>query len=140
MHRLLKVSLSAALISAKLTGAAQAAYSPEQFATLERLIEAGSWVDLRAYLIANPELLQFGDAISSELQRFLLQTSDLYTSLTFTPDMFPDLTATNTLGRPPLDPTDELDLADLGLGGPTPLPETSSSEQDPAAPLGPTIY
>lgn len=91
MHRILWVSLSAALISARLSGPAGAAYSDEDFLVIEELVEAGNWVSLRKYLVDNPSILDGDDPFIQELRKFLKNTESLYTALIFEPSLFPDL-------------------------------------------------
>ena len=90
MHKVLLVSLSAALISVKLTGYAEAAYTQRDVNRMEDLIAAGNWVDLRIFLLANPRVLNGSDPFSLQLQRFLEETDSLYTALTFDPSIFPN--------------------------------------------------
>ena len=91
MHRILWVSLSAALISARLSGPAGAAYSEDEFIAIEEMIEAGNWVNLRRYLTENPGILIGDDPFTLELLKFLNNTESLYTALIFEPSLFPDL-------------------------------------------------
>lgn len=91
MHKILQISLSAALISVRLAGGANAAYTEGDIVRMEELIDAQNWVELRAYLLANPSLLLGDDAFVQELRRFLENTDSLYTALTFDQSMFPNL-------------------------------------------------
>lgn len=91
MHRIIWVSLSAALISARLSGAAAAAYTEADFVVIEEMIEAGNWVNLRKYLIDNPQILVGDDQFTEELRKFMNNTESLYTALIFEPSMFPDM-------------------------------------------------
>lgn len=111
MHRVLWVSLSAALLSARLSGSAEAAYTPEDFTRIENYIEAGNWVNLRTYLTDNPHLLDGDDPFTLELLKFLNSTQSLYTALVFEPALFPDLSratpqrpASNRDGGRPAEP------------------------------------
>lgn len=94
MHKIIRISLSAALVSAKLSGAAHAAYSPEDMFKLEALVDSSNWVELRSFLLSNPALLRGNDPITTELKKFLDNTAGLYTALVFEPSMFPNLAAT----------------------------------------------
>jgi len=91
MHKVLLVSLSAALISVKLTGVAEAAYTQRDVNRMEDLISAGNWVDLRIFLLANPRILNGSDPFTLQLQKFLEETDSLYTALTFDASLFPNL-------------------------------------------------
>ena len=91
MRKILRISLSAALVSARLSGSAEAAYEPEDFDQIETLIEDGNWVALRGYLNSNPRILDCNDQLASELRRFLEDASGLYAALTFEDSMFPDM-------------------------------------------------
>lgn len=90
MHRIIWVSLSAALISAKLTGTAAAAYTDADFIVIEEMIEAGNWVNLRKYLLENQQILDGDDQFTEELRKFMNNTESLYTALIFDPSLFPD--------------------------------------------------
>lgn len=92
MHKLLRISLSAALISARLAGSASAAYLPEDFDQIQTYVDSGNWVGLRTYIEDNPRLLEGDDAFALELRRFAESVSGLYAALTFEPAQFPDLT------------------------------------------------
>lgn len=91
MNKLLMVSLSAALISIRMSGIAEAAYSERDINRMEELISAGNWVDLRIFLLGNPSVLTGNDQFTQQLQKFLEETDSLYTALTFDPSIFPDL-------------------------------------------------
>ncbi len=91
MHKLLMVSLSAALISVRMSGIAEAAYTERDINRMEDLISAGNWVDLRIFLLANPSVMNGNDQFTEELRKFLEETDSLYTALTFDPSIFPDL-------------------------------------------------
>ena len=91
VHKILSISLSAALVSARLTGTAEAAYQPEDFEQIETLIEDGNWVALRTYLNENPRILDCNDDLAAELRRFLENASGLYAALTFEDSMYPDM-------------------------------------------------
>ncbi len=93
MHKVLIVSLTAALISARLTGVAEAAYTERDVNRMEDLISAGNWVDLRIFLLSNPRFLNGSDAFTQQLQKFLDETDSLYTALTFDPSLFPNVTS-----------------------------------------------
>lgn len=113
MHRILWVSLSAALLSVRLSGTAEAAFTEEDFVVIEDLIEAGNWVDLRNFLKQHPELLEGDDPFTHELCRFMSNTTSLYTALVFEQSLFPDLTQ-----RPVEVPTRSVSAPDseTGLG------------------------
>jgi len=100
MHKVLLVSLSAALISVKMSGMAEAAYTQRDVNRMEDLISAGNWVDLRIFLLGNPRVLNGTDPFSLQLQKFLQETDSLYTALTFDPSLFPNL-STATPTEPP---------------------------------------
>ena len=91
MHKLLRISLSAALISARLAGSASAAYLPEDFDQIQTYVDSGNWVGLRTYIEDNPRLLEGDDAFALELRRFAESVSGLYAALTFEPAQFPNL-------------------------------------------------
>ena len=91
MHKIIRISLSAALVSAKLSGAAYAAYQPEDFDRIESLIEDGNWVALRTYINENPRILDCNDQLAEELRRFLNDSTGLYAVLTFEESMYPDI-------------------------------------------------
>lgn len=91
MHKILSVSLSAALVSVRLAGTADAAYQPEDFERIETLIEDENWVALRTYLYDNPRILECNDDLAAELRRFLNNASGLYAALTFENSMYPDM-------------------------------------------------
>ena len=101
MHKLLLVSLSAALISVRLSGIAEAAYTQRDVDRMEDLIAAGNWVDLRIFLLANPQVLNGSDPFTQQLQRFLDETDSLYTALTFDPSVFPDINQAEPTAPPP---------------------------------------
>jgi len=86
MTRRLWVTLSIALMAAS----TQAAVAPSQIEKIEVLIETGNWVELRAYLNANPQLLVGQTVLSQELREFMTQTENLFTALVFEPSIFPD--------------------------------------------------
>lgn len=100
MHKVLLVSLSAALISVKLSGMAEAAYTERDVNRMEDLISAGNWVDLRIFLLANPRVLNGTDPFSQQLQKFLDETDSLYTALTFDPSIFPDVSVATPTAPP----------------------------------------
>ncbi len=100
MHKVLLVSLSAALISVKLSGMAEAAYTERDVNRMEDLISAGNWVDLRIFLLANPRVLNGTDPFSQQLQKFLDETDSLYTALTFDPSIFPDVNVATPTAPP----------------------------------------
>jgi len=107
LHKIIRISLSAALISAKLSGVAHAAYTPEDMLRLEELVDSSNWVELRRFLLSNPQLLSGNDPITAELKKFLDNTAGLYTALIFEPSMFPNLAAT----APVAPPTPEISTA-----------------------------
>jgi len=121
MHRILWVSLSAALISARLGTAAHAAYTEEDFVVIEEMIEAGNWVNLRKYLLQNPDVLVGDDAFTLELRKFMNNTESLYTALIFEQSMFPKLS------RPSPDREDTV-AQSVPQVAPRPLPSRSDAE------------
>lgn len=103
MHKVLLVSLSAALISVRMSGMAEAAYTERDVNRMEDLISAGNWVDLRIFLLANPRVLNGADPFTQQLQKFLEETDSLYTALTFDASIFPNMamaTPTAPVQRP----------------------------------------
>jgi len=92
MHKVILVSLAAALISVRMTGVAQAAYTERDVDRMEDLINEGNWVDLRIFLLANPRVLNGVDPFTQQLRKFLEETDSLYTALTFDPSVFPTIT------------------------------------------------
>jgi len=101
MHKVLLVSLSAALISVRLTGMAEAAYTERDVNRMEDLISAGNWVDLRIFLLANPRVLNGSDSFTQQLQKFLDETDSLYTALTFDSSLFPNVSVATPTAPPP---------------------------------------
>jgi len=90
MHKIFWVSLSAAILAARLSGAAETTYSAE-FDQIEELVEKGNWVELRAFLRDRPELTNGDDPFSRELSNFLGRTSSLYSALIIDQVKFPDV-------------------------------------------------
>ena len=90
MHKILRISLAAALISARLAGDAFAAVPQSDFDRIGELIDAENWVALRTYLAENPELLDGDDPFAEALRSFYDQTQSLYAALLFEPTIFPD--------------------------------------------------
>ena len=90
MHKVFWVSLSAALIAARLSGAAETTYGAE-LDRIEELVESGNWVELRGFLRARPELMDGDDPFARELQNFVGQTSSLYSALIIDQVSFPDV-------------------------------------------------
>jgi len=101
MNKRLWVTLSLALMSAT----AHAAVPASQIEKIEILIEDGNWVELRAYLSANPRLLLGEDVLAAELRRFMEDTENLFTALIFEPGLFPDTTDAQVIPDPPPQPT-----------------------------------
>ena len=97
VHKTIRISLSAALVSARLSGSAEAAYQPEDFVRIETLIEDGNWVGLRTFLANNPRVLDCNDPLAGELRRFLDDASGLYAALTFQDSMFPNMGLRDTI-------------------------------------------
>lgn len=90
MHKIFWVSLSAAILAARLSGAAETTYSAE-FDQIEELVEKGNWVELRAFLRDRPELTNGDDPFSRELSNFLGRTSSLYSALIIDQVKFPNV-------------------------------------------------
>ena len=90
MHKIFWVSLSAAILAARLSGAAETAYGSD-IDQIEELVEEGNWVELRGFLRDRPELTERDDPFSRELQNFLGQTSSLYSALIIDQVKFPNI-------------------------------------------------
>lgn len=90
MNKVFWVSLSAAIIAARLSGAAET-IPPGDIDEIEELVEKGNWVELRGFLQERPELTQGDDPFSRELQTFLGKTSSLYAALVIDQVKFPDV-------------------------------------------------
>lgn len=132
MHKVLLVSLSAALISVRMTGMAEAAYTERDVNRMEDLISAGNWVDLRIFLLGNPRVLNGTDPFTQQLQKFLEETDSLYTALTFDPSLFPNI-AIAVPSAPPR----------RVARAPEPVPdapEVGQSNQQPLAAVAQSIY
>jgi hypothetical protein len=71
---------------------AQAAYTLSHLAQMEQFILNGQWERLRAFLTANPNLLEGDSALAAQLRRFLLGTAG-GTIATITPAAMPSLEA-----------------------------------------------
>lgn len=69
---------------------AQAAFSLSQLVQIEQFILTGKWAELRAYLAANPALLDGADPLAAELRRFLSDTAG-GTIASITPAALPGL-------------------------------------------------
>lgn len=54
---------------------AHAAYTLNHLVQIEHLIVAGQWEQLRAFLAANPFLLEGDGALATELRRFLTESA-----------------------------------------------------------------
>ena len=142
MHKVLLVSLSAALISVRMTGVAEAAYTERDVSRMEDLISAGNWVDLRIFLLANPQVMNGSDPFTQQLRKFLDETDSLYTALTFDPSLFP-----NTGSATPTEPAPRVVVAQQPVaeppaptGGGTSNSIVSQSGQSPSAGTAPSIY
>ena len=85
------IALSAAVMAARMSGTAEASFRVDQLDTIEDIIDSGSWVELRAFIEANPRLLRGDDMLAVMLREFMLAVNSLYTWITFEPSMFPDL-------------------------------------------------
>lgn len=90
MHKVFLVSLSAALLAARLSGAAETTYGAE-LDRIEELVDKGNWVELRGFLQSRPDLTQGEDTFSRELQNFLGKTTSLYSALIIDQVQFPDV-------------------------------------------------
>ncbi len=133
MHKVLLVSLSAALISVRMSGMAEAAYTERDVNRMEDLISAGNWVDLRIFLLGNPRVLNGSDPFTLQLQRFLEETDSLYTALTFDPSLFPNIAVAVPSAPPP----------PRVARAPQPVqntPEVGQSSQQPLAAAAQSIY
>ncbi len=71
---------------------AQAAFSLSQLVQIEQLIVTGQWDRLRAFLTANPALLEGDDPLATELRRFLAEVAS-GTIASITPASLPSLDA-----------------------------------------------
>ena len=129
MHKIIRISLSAALVSARLSGSAEAAYQPKDFERIETLIEDGNWIALRGYIAENPQILDCNDQLAAELRRFLDDASGLYAALTFQDSMFPDLGLRGSVPDDCLIVADAPEAADSRDAGRTP-----NTDNTPAAP------
>lgn len=144
MHKILQISLTAALISARLAGSAQAAYTESDIVRIEELISAGNWVDLRSYLLANPSLLLGDETFAVEMRKFLENTDSLYTALVFDQSMFPNISSPQSLTSDPVLPTAGTAPTEPGLvanlspgeatATPTPDPQPAQATRSLAAP------
>lgn len=143
MHKILQISLTAALLSARLAGGAHAAFTDTDIVRMEELISAGNWVDLRSYLLANPSLLLGDDAFANELRKFLENTDSLYTALVFDKSMFPNIASSQTLASDPTLPqagtlpTEPGLVADLTAPPPASPLATTQATRSLAAPAAP---
>jgi len=90
VHKILRISLAAALISARFAGDVSAAVPQSDFDRIGEMIETENWVALRTYLTDNPELLDGNDQFADALRAFFEQTQSLYAALLFEPTIFPD--------------------------------------------------
>jgi len=90
MHKIFWVSLSAAILAARLSGAAETTYGAD-IDQIEELVEKGNWVELRGFLRDRPDLTDGTDPFSRELSNFLGQTSSLYSALIIDQVRFPDV-------------------------------------------------
>ena len=129
VHKIIRISLSAALVSARLSGSAEAAYQPKDFERIETLIEDGNWIALRGYIAENPQILDCNDQLAAELRRFLDDASGLYAALTFQDSMFPDLGLRGSVPDDCLIVADAPEAADSRDVGRTP-----NTDNTPAAP------
>ena len=90
MHKILRISLAAALISARLSGDVSAAIFERDFDQIETMIQTEDWIALRAYLADNPGLMDENTPFAQALREFYDQTQGLYAALLFEPTLFPD--------------------------------------------------
>lgn len=90
MNKVFLVSLSAALIAARLAGAAETVHGTS-IDEIEDLVESGNWVELRGFLRERPELTDGDDPFSRELNNFLGQTTSLYSALIIDQVKFPNV-------------------------------------------------
>ncbi len=137
MHKIFWVSLSAALLAARLSGAAETTYGAE-LDRIEELVDRGNWVELRSFLRSRPDLVAGDDPFSCELQNFLGQTSGLYSALIIDQVKYPDvknaskISTTDSLfcggaiaGKPPIGDADLLLEAELAALKGLPNSETN---------------
>lgn len=83
-----------------MSASAEGAVAPSQIDKIEILIEDGNWVELRAYLESNPQLLVGRGALAEELRKFMENTSNLFTALVFDQSLFPDIAAAQAAPPP----------------------------------------
>jgi len=137
MHKIFWVSLSAALLAARLSGAAETTHGTE-LDRIEELVDRGNWVELRGFLRSRPDLVAGDDAFSRELQNFLGQTSGLYSALIIDQVKYPDvknatriskaeslLSGAPNPGKPPIGDADLLLEAELAALKGLPSSETN---------------
>lgn len=138
MHKVLLVSLAAALISVRMTGVAQAAYTERDVDRMEDLINAGNWVDLRIFLLANPRVLNGVDPFTQQLRKFLEETDSLYTALTFDPSIFPTIAMAAPTEPPAPAPTPQRPRRERDDNDRT--PSIAQTAQRPSANAAQSIY
>lgn len=154
MHKIFWVSLSAAVLAARLSGAAETTYDAE-LDRIEELVDRGNWVELRSFLRSRPDLVAGDDPFSRELQNFLGQTTGLYSALIIDQVKYPDVknasrasktdslvSGVQNLGKPPQGDADLLLEAELAALKGLPSSETNDilitgegEELDPKSPL-----
>jgi hypothetical protein len=94
------LALAAALMTLRFAGLAQASYTNGQLDRMQDLVDSGSWFDLRAFVEANPRLLEGGGVLAEMLAAFMSETESLYASLTFEESFFPNLSLVERLQVP----------------------------------------
>ncbi len=92
MKKSLTATVAALLLATQIGSPAMAYFRTNQLIEIEKLIADNKWVDLRRYVLANPELLEGTDALALQLQNFMQATNGIFAFVNFTPEMFPDLT------------------------------------------------
>jgi len=124
MHKIFWVSLSAALLAARLSGAAETTYGAE-LDRIEELVDRGNWVELRSFLRSRPDLVAGDDPFSCELQNFLGQTSGLYSALIIDSTTDSLFCGGAIAGKPPIGDADLLLEAELAALKGLPNSETN---------------
>lgn len=95
MKRSLIATVSALVIASSFGAPAIAHFKTSQLLEIETLIASNSWVKLRKYILAHPELLEGDDSLATELTSFMVASSGFFGLLKFDNPPLPNLDNVN---------------------------------------------